>query len=211
MTLTSLLQATERWFKNVDNGYLNGVVLVDLSKAFDSVDHTILLNKLDLYGITGETREWFSSYLFQRSQCCMVNGVLSQSRYLTTGVPQGSTLDPLLFLTYINDLPNCLEFTTPSMYADDTQITVEAETVADLENFLDKDMHNLSTWLSANKLSANASKTKFIVIASDHRLKQLVCDPKIKISKELIKRVSKVKPLGVLLDENLTWEIILIM
>ena len=160
MTLTSLLQATERWFKNVDNGYLNGVVLIDLSKAFNSVDHAILLNKLDLYGIPGKTREWFSSYLFNRSQCCMVNGVLSQSRYLTTGVPQGSTLDPLLFLTYINDLPNCLEFTTPSMYADDTQITVEAETVADLENVLDKDMHNRSrTWLSANKLSANASKT----------------------------------------------------
>ena len=83
MTLTSLLQATERWFKNVDNGYLNGVVLVDLSKTFDTVDHAILLNKLDLYGVTGKTREWFSSYLFNRSQCCMVNGVLSQSRYLT--------------------------------------------------------------------------------------------------------------------------------
>ena len=110
-----MLQATERLFKNVDNGYLNGVVLLDLSMAVNTVDHTILLNKLNLYVITGKTSEWFSSYLFNRSQSCMVNDVLTQSRYLTTVVPQESTLGTLILNLYKNDLPNCLEFTTPRL------------------------------------------------------------------------------------------------
>ena len=162
--------------------------------------------KLALYGITGMAGKWFSSYLSGRLQRCVVNGVMSKSGYLTTGVPQGSTLGPLLFLIYVNGLPNCLDLSIPSMYADDTQITAAAETVADLENVLNKDMENLNIWLSTNRLSANASKTEFMIIASNYRLKQLVSDPKIKINKEVINRVSKAKRLGILIDEKLTWE-----
>ena len=122
-TVTSLLQTTEKWFKNIDNGFINGVILLDLNNAFDTVDHDILLNKLSMYGVNGISLKWFSSYLADRSKCCTVNGVTSGMKPLSTGVPQVSTLGPLLFLIYINDLPNCLDFILPGMYADDTQIT----------------------------------------------------------------------------------------
>ena len=79
---------------------------MDLSKAFDTVDHVILLKKLNIYGVGGESLEWFSSYLRNRVQHCMVNNTLSQARHMSTGVPQGFTLGPLLFLVYVNDLPN---------------------------------------------------------------------------------------------------------
>ena len=205
-TLTALLQATEQWFKNIDNSFMNGVVFVDLSKAFDTVDHVILLKKLNIYGVGGESLEWFSSYLRNRVQHCMVNNTLSQARHMSTGVPQGSTLGPLLFLVYVNDLPNCLEHTAPGMYADDTQITATAETVDELENLLNKDIENLNIWLNANRLAANGTKTEFIIIASNYRLKQLLGDPKIRMNQEVIRRVSKTKLLGVVIDEKLTWE-----
>ena len=205
-TVTALLQATENWYKNIDCGYINGVVLVDLSKAFDTVDHTILLKKLGMYGINNTPLDWFKSYLDDRQQCCMVNGIQSEFKPITTGVPQGSILGPLLFLLYINDLPNCLTSTTPGMYADDTQITASAETINELENILNFDLKNLHTWLCANKLSANCTKTEFIAIASNYRLNQFTNEPKIELNNEAIKRVKKSKLLGVMVDDKLLWD-----
>ena len=110
-------------------------------------------------------------------------------------------------MTYINDLPNCLDSTTPGMYADDTQITAKAETVAELEHVLNLDVKNLSEWLCANKLSANSTKTEFMTIASDFRLKQILTQPNIKLGNNTIKRVSKAKLLGMLVDEKLSWDL----
>ena len=169
-TLTALLEATNSWSVNIDNGFLNGVVFIDLKKAFDTIDHEIILRKLSYFGADQATAKWFQSYLSNRTQRCNVNGNLSSASTVTCGVPQGSILGPLLFLMYINDLPNCLRVAAPRMFADDTSITLSAKTVADLKLAVTSELNNLTCWLRANKLSLNVAKTELIIIGSRQRL-----------------------------------------
>ena len=138
-TLTALLEATNSWSVNIDKGLLNAVVFIDLKKAFDTIDHLILLRKLRLYGFDEGSLRWFESYLSNRSQRCSVNGHLSKTCQITCGVPQGSILGPLLFLLYINDLPNCLCKARPRMYADDTSISLASSCPNVLENEMSND------------------------------------------------------------------------
>ena len=107
----------------MDNGLLNVVVFIDLKKAFYTIDHGILLQKLECYGVDTAGIRWYESYIFGRTKKCVVIGKLSNSVSVTCDVPQGSSLGPLLFLVYINDLPNCLNTSTPRMFADDTSIS----------------------------------------------------------------------------------------
>ena len=106
--MTALLKATDTWAYNIDRGKINAVVFLDLKKAFDTVDHAILLSKLNLYAINGVAHQFFQSYLEDRTRMYSVNVILSNSCSLSCGVPQGTILGPLLFLLYVNDLPNCL-------------------------------------------------------------------------------------------------------
>ena len=121
-TISALIQMCDAWFNNMDNGELTGVVFLDIQKAFDSIDDNILLQKLKFYGISQIDLNMFQSYLTDRYQQCQINGFLSKKGKIICGVPQGSILAPLLFLIYINDLPNCLMSTVPCLYANDTQI-----------------------------------------------------------------------------------------
>ena len=122
-TVTASLEATDSWAYNIDKGNVIAVVLLDLKKAFDTVDHHIILFKLHLYGIKGVSHKWFSSYLDNRTQKFVVTGSLSECCTLKCGISGGTILGPLrLFLLYINDLPNCLSHSEARMHADDTLI-----------------------------------------------------------------------------------------
>ena len=132
---------------------LNGVLFIDLKKAFDSIDHEIILRKLANYGVDSNVLRFFASSLCYGSQKCTVNGALSSVSKLTCGVSQGSIRGSLLFLIYINDLPNCLDIS--KMFAEDTNITVPGCTFAELEQATNSELINLYSWIKANKLSLN--------------------------------------------------------
>ena len=168
----------------------NLVVLIDLKKAFDTVDHQILLSKLELYGIKGQALNLLKSYLTNRKQKCQIKNVFSSERLINCGVPQGSILGPLLFLLYINDLPHCLSKTKPRLFADDTNLTASANSVTDLEAAVNSDLENLRKWLIANKLSLNVAKTEFIIIGSKSMTKNISNPhPNVFIENKQIKQV----------------------
>ena len=185
----------------------NLVVLIDLKKAFDTVDHQILLRKLELYGIKGQALALLKSYLTNRNQKCQIQNSFSSERLITCGVPQGSILGPLFFLLYINDLPQCLKKTKPCLFADDTNITASGDSIQDVQAAVNSDLENLRKWLVANRLSLNVAKTEFILIGSKPMLKKTsYSHPNVHIEKKQIKQVYEFKTLGVTIDQHLSWK-----
>lgn len=203
--VTALLEATDTWAYNIECGKVNAVVFLDLKKAFDTVDHQILLLKLKYYGIHGDSYQLFKSYLENRTQICSVNGNFSNTCILDCGVPQGTILGPLLFLLYINDLPNCLSNCEPRMYADDTHLTFASDNIDDIQSYLNQDLENVCIWLKANKLTLNMTKTEFMLIGSRQRLRTLAVSPTLSIDDTLIRQVNTTKSLGVFIDDKLNW------
>ena len=204
-TTSALIEATNSWFVDTDRGLLNIVVILDFKKAFDTVNHSILLDKLQAIGIHGASHRLLHSYLTNRTQRCLANGFLSDDCRVTCGVPQGSILGPLLFLIFINDLPNCLIHSTPRHFADDTHISVSGKNLDVIELLVNTELNSLSTWLVANKLSLNVAKTEFMLVGSRPRIAGLPRDPILKIGDIQIKRVSYSEILGVVVDEDLSW------
>ena len=187
--LYALLDATTEWFSNLDQGQINSVAFLDLSKAFDTVDHSVLPQKLALYGVGDIPCKWFKSYLTDRGQLCCVNRHLSSPRKIACGVPPGSILSPLLFLLYINDLPSSLPFSTPRMYVDDTSMTTSGLSVNRIIHSVNSDLNSVRDWLLANKLSLNVSKTEQIFIGSDSNLSKIEWAPQVFMDGIPIKRL----------------------
>ena len=173
------------------------MVFLDLKKAFDTVDHATLLSKLKAYGVQNTSYTWFKLHLNSRQQKCFVNGSPSDSQHLTCGIPQGTNLGPVLFVLYINDLPNCLSNSQPRMYADDTFLTFASNDITHLEQGLNKDLAKVSERLVANKLTLNKSKTEFLLIGFRQKLGTFSRSPSITIDGGSINQVASTKSLSV--------------
>ena len=204
-TKLALISLTEEIRKNLDSGKFSCGVFIDLQKAFDTVDHSILLHKLNLYGVRGIANNWFKSYLSNRNQYVSYSKSKSSIRRISVGVPQGSVLGPLLFLIYINDLCNAVQYSETSLFADDTSIVYSDFNLQNIENRINADLENLFNWLCANKISLNVTKTKILLFRNVH--KPINHNLNFSINNQSIKLSQSVKYLGVILDNFLNWNL----
>jgi hypothetical protein len=171
-TQTALLQMYDRWARAAGSSKISGVVLLDLSAAFDLVDPAILIQKLRIYGVEEDFLCWISSYLTNRYQAVWMDHILSEFLHSEIGVPQGSNLGPLLFLIYFNDLPFTLEGEIDS-YADDTTMTMTGDSVEEIGRKLTDDCRRVSEWMTQNKLKLNPDKTHILTVGTEQKLRTL--------------------------------------
>ena len=212
-TELAAMEFIDRIFNHLDDKKTPLAIFIDLSKAFDTIDHSILLDKLKHYGIKGTALNWFSSYLSHRTQYVQYKDKSSSKSLITTGVPQGSILGPLLFIIYINDLRYVSDKFKCIIYADDTTLDEpicsfknQADTsLKEIEDSINSELDKIVEWLALNKLSLNAKKTKMMLFHYKQR-KVNSKIPKLKINGVTIERVKEFNFLGVTLDENMTWK-----
>ena len=188
----------------IDQKEITASVFLDLSKAFDTLNHDILFSKLERYGIRGVALNWVKSYFNNRTQFVQYNKFSSARIAIQCGVPQGSILGPLFFILYINDLPNASHLVKPLLFADDTSICYASSDPIVLATVLNEALLNISTWMKANKLSVNIDKTNYIIFQPTQ--KKSTYEILLLLDDRLITQKKQIKFLGVLLDENLSWK-----
>ena len=206
------LEFTDKIVTNLDQGKLPLAIFLDLSKAFDTIDHSILIHKLNYYGIQGTALNWFTSYLHDRKQYVQFNNCNSTPSVITTGVPQGSILGPLLFIIYMNDIAKVTDKFHFTLYADDTSLiepictfTTDLRNNTLASNAINQELKFITDWLCLNKLSLNAKKTKMVIF---HHRQRNISNVKLnlRINDTSIEQVSEFNFLGIMLDECMTWK-----
>lgn len=201
-TSLALIDLVEEISNCIDKKKFVVGIFIDLQKAFDTIDHNILINKLENYGIRGIAKQWLQSYLTGRMQCVQFEKSRSEFRPITCGVPQGSILGPTLFIMYINDIVKSSKIMKFVLFADDTNIIMSGENLEQLLKQITNEMNKLKRWFNVNKLSLNLKKTKFMLFGK----KKTDCAVQIKVGDITIERVQQNVFLGVIIDDKLSWK-----
>lgn len=202
-TKDAFVKLTSKIYNNLDNSKPTIATFLDLAKAFDTVNHEILIKKLQIYGIRGNALDLIKSYLTNRKQKVRLNGVYSSERAINTGVPQGTILGPLLFVIYINDMLTGIIDDLIISYADDTVILTEGKTWKEAEQKMNKSLRSIEIWLASNKLSLNTDKTVYVTFGNYKD--SVPTDVQIRIYNINLKRVENCKYLGIFIDYKMKW------
>ena len=222
-TATALQHIMDIWLKSADNGKLSAALMLDLRAGFDVINHDILLKKLAAYGFDENVLSWFRSYLSDRYQCVQVESAFSPYEKVPWGVPQGSILGPLLFLIFINELPDIVksgehdtaenrpaEDPTIVVFADDNTPTVSHEDPSTLLNLMQTEGDKVTSWFSRNDISCSGEKTKLLILGTKanrvSKLESIDFTPFISINGDIIEESSSEKLLGVIINNTLTWK-----
>jgi hypothetical protein len=202
-TVQAVLEFVTDTVEALENKKSTLSIFLDLSKAFDTINHKILLDKLYFYGVRGIVYDWVESYLSDRTQYVQYQHSRSDCMPVTCGVPQGSVLGPLLFIIYINDLSDCLIYAKGILFADDTTLYQSSNNISELHINMNLEMCRLADWFRANKLLLNAMKSNYMFF-TNVRIGQNY-NYQIRIGNDLIERKTCVKFLGIHIDDHLTW------
>ena len=213
-TATALHQIIDTWLQAADNGKLSATLFLDLKAGFDVIEHDILLSKLKEYGLCDLTISWFESYLKNRSQCVQIESTLSDLKAVPWGVPQGSILGPLLFIIYINELPEAVKTEEDLeansdiiIYADDNSPTVSHDDPIKLMETIENDGKKVSEWFSKNKMICSGEKTKLLVSGTRaNRESKLDTTQELVVCGDLVKESSSEKLLGVIVNNTISWK-----
>lgn len=201
-TYMALLHLTDQIYSALDNNEFALSVFLDLSKAFDTVNHEVLLSKLSRYGFQADVYKWFKSYVVNRSQFVYFSNCMSNKNVMTCGVAQGSVLGPLLFLIYVNDLAVVSSSISPTLFADDTNLFFSHKHFKTLISEANSGLLAYSKWFQLNKLSLNIKKSNYIIFAG----KKKFDNAKVYIEGNEIQRVYSTRFLGVIVDEKCLWK-----
>ncbi len=204
-TGTCVVEFLDKIYQAIDHGGVGGVLFLDLAKAFDTVEHATLLEKLKCLGFRYGTTSWFALYLNDRLQVTNVEGHSSSSLPIKCGVPQGSILGPLLFICYVNDLHRHCLYTKPYVYADDTALLCVGDGPEEVALKLESDLKHLSNWFVTNKLSVNSTKTKVMLFTSS-RSHHKHPNINVKLCGQPVEQVNVMKYLGLVLDSQLSFD-----
>lgn len=203
-TRDALIDFANQSLSALNNSNIILGIFIDFSKAFDTINHRILLNKLETYYFSSDTIKFFKSYLSNRTQqIALNNNVLSPPLEIECGVPQGSILGPTLFLIYINDLIKFSNIFTPLLFADDTNLFFTSKNLNNNISLINDSLANVQDWCNANKLTLNIEKTNFIIIKNPQNHFQLA--NKITLNNSPISQAESIKFLGIIIDTKLNW------